>query len=111
MIASPSAMTAAPVATWMSSPVHTVSPETLAADAVTRLRRFGIRHLPAMEGDRVVGVVTDRDLRGVSAGTPVQAVMSRPVTVVTPRTLMPRVLDALRAAGLAVVGGPDEDRG
>jgi acetoin utilization protein AcuB len=79
-------MTAAPVATWMSSPVHTVTPGTLAAEAVTLLRRFGIRHLPVMEGDRVVGVVTDRDLRGVAAGAPVQSVMSRPVTVVTPRT-------------------------
>jgi acetoin utilization protein AcuB len=85
MIASPSAMTATPVATWMSSPVHTVTPVTLAVDAVTLLRQFGIRHLPVMDGERVVGVVTDRDLRGVAAATPVEAVMSRPVTVVTPR--------------------------
>ena len=52
MIASPPlAMTAAPVASWMSSPVHTVAPETLAADAVALLRRHAIRHLPVLEGD------------------------------------------------------------
>jgi acetoin utilization protein AcuB len=79
-------MTAAPVTTWMSSPVHTVPPGARAADAVALLRRFVIRHLPVIEGDRVVGVVTDRDLRGVAADAPVRTIMSRPVTVVAPRT-------------------------
>jgi acetoin utilization protein AcuB len=79
-------MTPAPVVSWMSSPVHTVAPETLAADAVTLLRRHAIRHLPVLEGDQVVGVVTDRDLRGTAGDTPIRAIMSQPVTVVTPRT-------------------------
>jgi acetoin utilization protein AcuB len=79
-------MTAAPVASWMSSPVHTVAPETLAADAVTLLRRHAIRHLPVLEGTQVVGVVTDRDLRGTAGNTPIRSIMSQPVTVVTPRT-------------------------
>jgi acetoin utilization protein AcuB len=78
-------MTPAPVATWMSSPVHTVAPGALAAEAVALLRRHVIRHLPVMEGDRVVGVVTDRDLRGAAADAPVETLMSRPVTVVAPR--------------------------
>jgi acetoin utilization protein AcuB len=79
-------MTAAPVASWMSSPVHTVAPETLAADAVTLLRRHAIRHLPVLEGTQVIGVVTDRDLRGTAGNTPIRSIMSQPVTVVTPRT-------------------------
>jgi acetoin utilization protein AcuB len=79
-------MNAAPVSAWMSSPVHTVDPGTRAGDAVALLRHHGIRHLPVLEGDRIVGVVTDRDLRGVGAETPVGAIMSRPATVVTPRT-------------------------
>ena len=74
------------VAEWMSRPVHTVAPATTVADAVALLRRHRIRHLPVMEGDRVVGVVTDRDLRGVALETPVSAIMSRPVVVVSPRT-------------------------
>ncbi len=76
------------VSSWMSSPVHTVRPRTTAADAVALLRGHGIRHLPVMEGDRVVGVVTDRDLRGVDPGTRVDAIMSHPVVVVSPRTAM-----------------------
>lgn len=74
------------VASWMSSPVHTVTPRTTAADAVALMRRHRIRHLPVMEGDRVVAVVTDRDLQGVEADVPVSAVMSHPVVVVSPRT-------------------------
>ncbi len=70
----------------MSSPVHTVGPGALAADAVALLRRYVIRHLPVTDGDRVVGVVTDRDLRGVASDAPVRTLMSRPVTVVAPRT-------------------------
>jgi acetoin utilization protein AcuB len=74
------------VSDWMSRPVHTVTPATMANEAVGLLRRHRIRHLPVMEGDRVVGVVTDRDLRGVAAETPVSTFMSRPVVVVSPRT-------------------------
>lgn len=70
----------------MSSPVHTVTPATRAADAVLLLRRHRIRHLPVTEGDRVIGVVTDRDLRGAAPDAQVAAIMSRPVFDVTPRT-------------------------
>jgi acetoin utilization protein AcuB len=70
----------------MSSPVHTVDPETPVADAVLLLRRHRIRHLPVLAGGRIVGVVTDRDLRGIAADAPVGSIMSQPVTVVTPRT-------------------------
>jgi|RhiMetdeSRZDD1v2_1073273.scaffolds.fasta_scaffold193424_2 acetoin utilization protein AcuB len=76
------------VSSWMSRPVHTVKPDTIAGDAVALLRRHGFRHLPVMEGDRVVGVVTDRDLRNVAPDTRVSTIMSRPVVVVSPRTAM-----------------------
>ncbi len=79
-------MSAVQVASWMSSPVHTVTPSTPATEAVALLRLHRIRHLPVMDVDRVAGVVTDRDLRGVEPETPVSSVMSRPVFVVSPRT-------------------------
>jgi len=74
------------VSDWMSHPVQTVPPGTTAGDAVALLRRHRIRHLPVLEGDRVLGVVTDRDLLGVPADNPVSTIMSRPVVVVSPRT-------------------------
>jgi acetoin utilization protein AcuB len=78
------------VSTWMSSPVHTIAPDVRVEDAVALLRRHGIRHLPVLEGDRVVGVVTDRDLRSAARDTQVGTIMSRPVLEVTPRTGLER---------------------
>jgi acetoin utilization protein AcuB len=78
-------VSAPPVADWMHSPVHTVTPATRTGDALALLRQHRIRHLPVMDGDRVVGVVTDRDLRGVETDTPVAHRMSRPAQVVSPR--------------------------
>lgn len=85
------------VASWMSSPVHTVTPATTAAEAAALLWRHRIHHLPVMEGDRVVGVVTDRDLRGVEGDTRVSAIMSRPVVVVSPRTAIDKAARLLFA--------------
>ncbi len=47
--------------------VLTVSPETTAAEALTLCREKRIRHLPVLEGGRMVGLISDRDLR---ASTP-----------------------------------------
>lgn len=37
-----------------------------------------IRHLPVHEAERLVGIVTERDLRGVDGARPVSAIMSAP---------------------------------
>jgi len=47
----------------MTAHVYTASPVTTIAEALTLTRRYRIRHLPVLEGDRLVGLVTDRDLR------------------------------------------------
>lgn len=47
----------------MTSHVHTASPETTLAEALSLTRAHRIRHLPILENDRLVGIVTDRDLR------------------------------------------------
>jgi acetoin utilization protein AcuB len=44
----------------------TVSPEDSFRHAMTLIRQKGIRHLPVVEGDRLVGIVTDRDIRQAS---------------------------------------------
>jgi acetoin utilization protein AcuB len=56
----------------MRSPVVAVPPETTLEDAYRTMREKGFRHLPVLEGERLVGVVTDRDLRlATSALAPV----------------------------------------
>jgi acetoin utilization protein AcuB len=47
----------------MTSEVFAASPDTTLAEALSITRSKRIRHLPVLEGERLVGVVTDRDLR------------------------------------------------
>jgi len=41
----------------------TISPNHSIGAALTRMRRGGFRRLPVMEDDKLVGIITDRDLR------------------------------------------------
>ena len=50
----------------MTREVATVGPETGVGEAWGLCRERGIRHLPVVEGGRIVGIVSDRDLRDVS---------------------------------------------
>ena len=50
----------------MTREVVTVGPETTAAEALALCREKGIRHLPVLEGGRLVGMISDRDLRSAT---------------------------------------------
>jgi acetoin utilization protein AcuB len=50
----------------MTREVVAVAPETTAAEALALCRMNRIRHLPVLEGERLVGVISDRDLRGAT---------------------------------------------
>jgi acetoin utilization protein AcuB len=47
----------------MTCPALAIPAETTLQDAYRTMREKGIRHLPILDGDRLVGVITDRDLR------------------------------------------------
>ena len=47
----------------MAQRLITVAPDTTIADALARSRENRVRHLPVVQGDRLVGLVTDRDIR------------------------------------------------
>jgi len=47
----------------MRSPAVAISADTTLQDAYRTMREQGIRHLPVLAGEKLVGVVTDRDLR------------------------------------------------
>ncbi len=51
----------------MTKEVETVAPTLQAADAAARMRLNRIRHLVVKEGRAIVGVLSDRDVRGRSA--------------------------------------------
>ena len=58
----------APVAEVMSKDLVTVDPGTSLRDAARIMADRWIRHLPVLDGGRLVGVVSQRDLAGVLAG-------------------------------------------
>lgn len=81
----------------------TIGPEATLGDAFALEARRRIRHLPVLEGERLVGVVSDRDLRrargrGLGEATPVRELMTE-----SPETLAPG--DSLLEATRRVLAG------
>ena len=56
-----------PVSDVMTKDVLTISPDTTAHEAARHMAARWIRHLPVVEGGRVVGLVSQRDLVGIFA--------------------------------------------
>lgn len=75
--------------------LHTVSPLATVAAVVTKMNRHHIGSVLVLEGDKLLGIFTERDVlrRVVGAGlnpeaTAVTAVMTRQVLTVTPETTL-----------------------
>jgi acetoin utilization protein AcuB len=87
------------ISKYMTRKLITVTPDMSVKDAFLTMRTHRVRHLPVVEGDRLVGIISDRDLRRprwvdalddwtayyqIDDGTTVQDVMtSNPETVRT----------------------------
>ena len=56
-----------PVSNWMTRNPVTIDTSASAHDALDRMLSGGFRHLPVMDGDRVVGLVSMRDLSKATA--------------------------------------------
>jgi len=72
--------------------VYTIGPDDSVLDALKVLAEKNVGALPVVEGDQVVGIVSERDyarklvLKGrSSAATPVREIMSAPVVTVEPK--------------------------
>ena len=96
----------------MTREVVTLAPETTAAEALKLCRERGIRHLPIVEGDELVGMVSDRDLRSATPalGDPARAaaldrivvsdVMARDVATARPDDPIEMAANAMRERGI-----------
>ena len=56
----------APVAEWMTRHPETIEPEDSTDHAATLMIHGGFRHLPVVAGEKVVGIVSIRDLMKVA---------------------------------------------
>ena len=112
------------VSEWMTPQVVTVSPKTSVLNARRLLQAHGFRHLPVTQGDRVVGIVSDRDIRVTDTALArsvaslesdlltgryrrVDTVMSSPVYTATPDTpvaVAAQTMISRRIGALPVVG-------
>jgi acetoin utilization protein AcuB len=53
---------ARPIKDFMTTAVHSVHLETSLEDAHRAMRDRGVRHLPVLDGDKLVGIVSEREL-------------------------------------------------
>src|SRR5437763_11095129 len=59
------------VSEWMTGDPDCVAPDLLVQDAFASLATHGYRHIPVVDGDRIVGVVSMRDLMKLAQIQPV----------------------------------------
>lgn len=55
------------ISKYMTTVPHTINVGLTIADAKKIMRTHEIRHLPVMSGDKVVGIITDRDITFIQA--------------------------------------------
>ncbi|MEX1363204.1 MAG: CBS domain-containing protein [Nannocystaceae bacterium] len=51
-----------PIRDFMTPSVHTISMESTLPEARALMEKLGIRHLPVLDGSKLVGLLSDRDL-------------------------------------------------
>ena len=81
----------------MRTKVETIAPRESAGAALERMRRTRIRHLVVQDGEKIVGVVSDRDLRASQRRRQtVEDVMSSPAMTCSPDTTLRQAANLLR---------------
>ncbi len=77
------------VKTWMTKKLVTVTPDTSVKDILSLMSRKLIRHIPVLEGSRVVGLVTDGEIRNHILDFDNLSVAAKEVMILNPITITP----------------------
>ncbi len=85
----------------MSNALEAVSPEAHLHDVLIKMNRAGYRHLPVVADDKLVGIITDRDLR-----LAVTHRLSRGELNVRRRTFGTSQTSHIQASGYVLTGVP-----
>ncbi len=109
----------------MVTDLITVHPDTSVKEAVDHMNHAHIRHLPVVMGDRLVGIVSDRDIRlygmaaaGASDGEPrfaidlkamIKEVMQDDPVVIEPDADIREALDRMIEDRVGAIPVVDED--
>ena len=99
----------------MTQGVKTIGPMAAAEEAWQSMRLHRIHHLVVTEGRRIVGVVSDRDIRGaaVRKNRTVGDLMTRPAVAVPPETTVRAAANLMRgrSIGCLLVGSASRAEG
>ena len=52
---------------FMTTNPHSIGQDQTIAKAETMMKEYGIRHLPVLNGGKLVGIITDRDLKFIKS--------------------------------------------
>lgn len=101
---------------YMSTPVTTVPHDAKLLEAALTLRRTGFRHLAIVDGEKLVGIITDRDIarfapsmltkispeeyNAIFENTPLAKVMTRNPLTVSPSTSVQEAVKLLHSRKL-----------
>src|SRR5678816_618128 len=88
----------------MAAVAATATPGTSVGEAHRLLREHGIHHLPVLDGDLLVGIVSQRDLlRAESDALPIRVTMARMVFVLSPEPPLSCATGSFRERRLPVL--------
>ena len=76
---------------FMSTPTMTISPTASVIEARDLMRQRQVRHLPVLNSERVVGIVTDRDIRTVLP-SPATSLAAREITYLLAKLTVDEVM-------------------
>ena len=114
------------VGDYMTKEPFTVGEDANMKEAVALLRQHHIRHLPVVQGPKLIGIVTDRDIRKASpsllsgvdidkyeevlASTPISRIMTREPFTLTADTELSQAVQLMvdkKIGAVPVVNGED----
>ncbi|HEY7573905.1 MAG TPA: CBS domain-containing protein [Thermoanaerobaculia bacterium] len=97
----------------MNTRVETISPRESAAAASNRMRGSGIRHLVVQDDRRIVGLLSERDLKGLGSFRQVESVedvMTSPVVTASPETTLRQAANLMRGRSIGSLPIVDNGR-
>lgn len=96
---------------FMTTPAASIEADSRLLDAALTMRRSGFRHLPIVRGEKLVGIITDRDINryapsllgnisqeeynAIFENTPLERVMTKDPLFATPDTPIGKVVAIL----------------
>ena len=104
-----------PIETLMTKNVRTLAPTDTLADAFALLKELNARHAPVVSEAKLLGILSDRDLRrahgnGLPNETPVADVMTKDVRTLEPSEVLSKAAELMvehRISALPVVGSDE----